>query len=226
MFNRYIKSNNKETRVLLLYLLLNGYNIGEVKRLEDAEEDKEFGLKYRKIYGITEEFVDTKKIKEEMRAIREPIIYSPQTFELYANCPVIHVYTPEIEEYPLVIHDLGIISPEMIITRKCIVSSNVAKRDGEIPQQDYGFMYFVDYVLKEELRIGKWHIIYDQKCFAVNYVSMINGKEHEEMLYTAIEIDKTATYKLVIYIIKKVCASSINEWEASNFIDDEYELIG
>ena len=225
MFNKYVKSNNKENKELLMYLLLNNYNIKEIKRLEDAEEDKEFGQKYRMIYGVTEELVDKKKIQQELNAIRTPIIYSPRTFELYSNSQTIHVYTPEIEEQPLVINDLGIISADMIITRKCVVSKNIARRGDEITADECGFMYFMDYVLKEELRIGKWHIVYDDKCFAINYISSKNGIEHEEMLYMAIEVDKTSTYKLVIYIIKKVCASQVEEWKADNFIDEIYELI-
>ncbi len=209
-----------------MYLILNNYSISEIKRLEDAEEDKEFGQKYRMIYGITEELVDKKKIKAELDAIKTPIIYSPRTFELYSNSQTIHVYTPEIEEYPLVINDFGIISSDMIITRKCIVSKNIARRDSEIPSDERGFMFFVDYVLKEELRIGKWHIVYEDKCFAINYISQKDGVDYEEMLYMAIEIDKTSTYKLVIYIIKKVCASQLEDWKADNFIDEVYELVG
>ena len=225
MFKRYVKANNTENRVELLYLLLNNYDPKEIDRIEDAEEDKEFGLKYRILYGITKEFVDKKKIKQELDDIKTPVIYSPQTFELYAKSQTIHVYTPEIETIPMVINDLGIISTEMIITRKCIVSKNVARREDVIPDEDRGFMYFMNYVLKEDLRIGKWHIQYEDKCFAVNYVSKGKNGEHEEALYMAMEIDKTSTYKLVIYIIKKVCASHVDKWESDNFIDEAYELI-
>lgn len=222
---KYVKSDNKHRKVLLLFLILNNYNLQGVT-IEDAREERQFGVKYRKLYGITEELVDEDKIAQELEAIRTPIVYSPQTFELYCNAPAIHVYTPEFDDRPMIINDLGVISEKMIITRKCIISSNSAKRLDDIESQDRGFMFFMDYVLKEEIYIGKWHIIFEDKCFAIKYVSDDNGQKSEETLYMALEIDKTATYRLVLYIIKKVCERDIERWKSDNYIDELYELIG
>ena len=225
-FTKYGKVNSGENRVELLYLLLNGCEVSSIARVEDSEEDKEFGLKYRILYGITTEFVDKKKIKSELDSIKTPIIYSPQTFELYANSQTIHVYTPKFEDAPLIIHDLSLVSSEMIITRKCVVSKNAVRDFDEIPNEDRGFMYFMDYVLKEDLRIGKWHILYEDKCFAIYYCSKgKDGANAESPVYMALEIDKTSTYKIVIYLIKKVCDSDIEEWPPDNFNDEIYELI-
>lgn len=45
-----------------MYLLLNNYDISKIKQLEETEEDRLFGLKIKKIYGVTEEYVDVRKI--------------------------------------------------------------------------------------------------------------------------------------------------------------------
>lgn len=224
LFTKYVKSNNKQNKVLLLYLLLNNYNMSEVKYLEDAEEDKMFGLKYRKVYGITEEFVDTDKISDELNAIKVPTIYSQKTFELYSQSKTIHLYRRKLDDYELRVNDLGIISNAMIITEKCIVSSNMARQDSDIPQDERGFMYFVQYVINNKLTFEKWQIVYENKCFAIYYISEKDGKKFRENLYMAVEIDKASTYRLVIYIIKKV-SQTISNWLPDNFIDEAYDLI-
>ncbi len=220
MFTKYIKSNNN-TKVLLMYLLLNNYDISKVQQLEETEEDRLFGLKIKKIYGVTEEFVDVRKIEEEIEKIRNPIICSPLSYEYYANSQVIHTYTSR-DGKPMVINDMDVISKIMVITDQCIVSSNMAKplRDTE----NFGFMFFYEYVMKSETRIGKWHLIYKDKVFSIFYLSENDGSTSEELMYSAIEIDKTSTYKMVIYIIGKV-SRFIDNWTADNFTEETYEMV-
>ena len=43
------------------------------------------------------------------------------------------------------------------------------------------------------------------------------------LLYSAIEIDKTSTYKIVIYIISKA-SIVIDEWLPDNFSVQSYEM--
>ena len=110
----------------------------------------------------------------------------------------------------------------MVITDQCIVSSNIAKplKDTE----NFGFMFFYDYVMRSEVRIGKWHLIYENKVFSIYYLSENDGDTDEELMYSAIEIDKTSTYKMVIYIIGKV-SKFIDNWSADNFKKETYEMV-
>ena len=87
-----------------------------------------------------------------------------------------------------------------------------------------GFMYFYDYVLKEECRIWKWHMTYKDKVFSVYYTSDNKKKQKEELLFSAIEIDKTSTYKLVLYIITKA-SKKVEEWQMDNFKEESYTLV-
>ncbi|MCM1231596.1 MAG: hypothetical protein NC489_15875 [Ruminococcus flavefaciens] len=80
LFTKYRKSSS-DTKVLLLYLLLNKYEINQIRQLEETEEDRMFGLKIRKIYGVTKEYIDVRKIEEEIESIQNPIICSPQSYE-------------------------------------------------------------------------------------------------------------------------------------------------
>lgn len=220
LFTKYRKSDS-DTKVLLIYLLLNKYEINQIRQLEETEEDRMFGLRIKKIYGVTKEYVDVRKIEEEIESIQNPIICSPQSYEYYATSNIIHMYTPE-ENGKLVINDMDVISKIMVITEQCIVSSNIAKKIGDI--KNYGFMFFYDYVIKSETKIGKWRMVYNDKVFSIFYRSEIEKcRENEELLYSAIEIDKTSTYKMVIYIIGKA-AGDITGWTADNFLCETYEL--
>lgn len=222
LFTKYVKSSG-DTRILLIYLLLNNYDIRKIKYIEETEESRMFGLKIKKVYGITEEYVDVKKIDDEIESIQNPIICSPQSYEYYADSPVIYRYKAENGDTSPVINDMGVISKCMIITEKYIVSDNRAKplRDAAI----CGFTFFRSYVLYSDVMIGKWHLTYNERTFTISYNSDGGDGEaaEEEILYSAIELDKTSTYKMVIYIIKKV-APSVEKWEADNFIEESYEL--
>lgn len=222
MFNKYQKASDS-TKILLIYLLLNGYDIRNVEYLVEEEESRLFGLKIKKVYGITKDFVDVRRIEKEIDAIPTPIICSPLSFEYYSDATIIHAYEAELKDNPLWINDLSIISPIMVVSENRVISNNIAK---PLAQNDEnGFMYFYDYVLKEQSQIGKWRISYKDKVFSIFYNSPDkNGELHEELLYSAIEIDKTSTYKLVIYIIKKA-SLLIEDWLPDNFVEQTYEMV-
>lgn len=226
-FGKYRKRSNT-TKVLMIYLLLGGFDIKKVKRMEEVKESRMFGLTIHKIYGITEDYVNTAAIVNEIESIVSPIICSPQSFEYYSDSPVIHFFTPEDKDKPLYINDLGVLSKIMIITERCVVSSNMALPTLELENGDRGFMFFYDYILKGECTIGgKWHITYHNKVFNIFYLSKdskdANAPLNEILLYSAVEMDKASTYKWVIYIIKK-SAPLIAEWQPDNFSEDTYEL--
>lgn len=221
IFTKYKKTED-ESNVMLMYLLLNGFDMSQVESVSQSEESLMFGLKLRRIYGKTKEFVDARKIEREVETINNPIICSPSSYEYYADSPKLYYHTALIEDQPLLINDMSIISKTMCITENFIISSNEAKPLEET--DECGFTYFREYVLKDDVRVGKWHITYKNKVFDVNYCSEVNGVEVEETLYTAIEVDKTATYKLVIYIIKKT-SQTIESWEGDNFKTQAYKLI-
>ena len=254
MFNRYKKADGK-SRILLLYLILNNYDLDKVEKVVEVVQPENFGLEFRRIYGETTEYVDVKAIDAELAKIRVPIICSPQSYEINSTAEIIHAYRPKIPERPLYINDMGVISPMMIITEDCIVSSNIAASVEN--SKEKGFMYFVDYVLKGECKVGNWVIEYKDKErkssdtehtreasrgstserselgeaflrdyrneLSIFYCTERDGEVHKELLYQAIELDQTSSFKLVLYIISKA-ASGMDEFPPDNFTEETYRL--
>lgn len=220
LFSKYQKINGK-TKVLFLYLLLNNYDLERVERAVEVVQEKNYGLEFKKIYGETTEFVDVQKIEEELSEICIPVICSPQSYEIYSTANYIHTYYSKIQNKPLYINDMGIISPLMIITEEYVVSSNLAEPVENANKK--GFMFFADYVLKGNCTIGNWDITYKDKEFAIYYTSLKEGKKYKERLYHALELDQTSTFKLVLYIIGKV-ANEMDEFPPDNFIEETWRL--
>jgi hypothetical protein len=222
LFTRYKKTDG-DTKVLLLYLLLNNYDLSQITRYEEAQEDESFGLKIYKLYGVTKEYIDVARIEQELSEIQCPIICSPLSFEYYSKAPKIYKMTKRIPEKPLYINDLNVISKHMIITEDTVVSANPAKQVGDA---ENGFMYFYNYVLKDEMSIGKWTVSYKNKAFDVFYKNTLDasGTSTPELMYRAEEMDKTTTYKLVIYIIKKTIGS-VDGIKGDNFVTERYEVV-
>ena len=220
-FNKYVKTEDRSS-VQLMYLILNGFDLSQVETIHTTEEDKSFGIKIRKVYGNTKEYVDVKKIEREIENTQYPTICSPVSFELYSKNPRIYLHQPMIEDKPLVINDMGVISRFMIITEDRVISSNEAKPISDTA--DCGFTFFMQYVLKGDVIVGKWHITYINNVFNISYLSEKDGEIIEESLYTAIEMGKTTTFKMVIYIIRKV-ASTLDDWAGDNFETQSYELL-
>lgn len=226
MFLTKYEKSTDDTKVLLMYLRLNDYDLSKVKRLEQVEENRQFDLKIKKIYGVTQEYVDVPQIEKEIENIVCPIICSEvQSYECYSNEPIIYIYTAQSPEQPLLINDMSVISKAMLVTRDCIISSNKARPVTECDEK--GFMFFYNYVLYEKCVINGWRMEYGKdKVFRVSYRSEDSDKELKDYdtLFEACEIDKTSTYKLVLYIIKKV-NKQINEWKSDNFKAEKYKLI-
>lgn len=105
MFNKYRRQDNKE-RILLLYLILNNYDLDKVECAVETVQNKMFGVELRKIYGVTSEFVDVQRIEAELAEIHTPVICSMQSYELYSNTEVIHTYMPKESNKPLYINDM------------------------------------------------------------------------------------------------------------------------
>lgn len=222
MFSKYRKSND-DTKVLLIYLILAGFEMSKVIRLEESEEKRGLGVTVKKVFGITKDYVDVRKIESDLEGIIDPTICSNETFEYYAKADVIYTFNPQMSDRPLLINDLDVISEKMIISEKEVVSSNPAK--SLMDTENLGFMFFYEYVMKSEVRINNWRISYHNDIFNIYYCSVDGGKiVREELLFSGIEMDKASTYKMVIYIIKKV-APDIEEWQSDNFIQTTYELI-
>ena len=223
LFSKYKKSNGK-TRVLMLYLILNKYDLTKVTDAVEIAKDEQFGLELKKIYGETTQFVDVKSINAELEKIKVPVICSLQSYEIYSNSEKIYAYTPKISEKPLYINDMGIISPLMVITEDCIVSSNPAS-----PLENSsckGFMYFVDYILQGRCEIGKWIITYKNREFKISYCDKTkDGEDYEQLLYHAVELDLSSTFRLVLYIIGKV-AEEMDEFPSDNYEEQLWTLKG
>lgn len=220
MFTKYKKMEN-ETKVLLMYLILNNYDLSKIETVEETVQEQMFGLELRKIYGITSEYVDIQKIDTELANIHIPVVCSPQSYEMYSNEEVIHTYRAKEQEKPLYINDMGVISPLMVITKSCIVSSSLASPLESTDNK--GFMYFADYVLYGECTIGAWNMTYKDKEFCIYYSSKKEEEIRKERLYYAMELDQTSTFKLVLYIIGKV-VRHMDEFLPDNFEEETWEL--
>lgn len=220
MFNKYRKADGK-SRVLLLYLILNNYDLDKVEKVVEVVQPENFGLEFRRIYGETTEYVDIKGIEAELAKIHAPLICSPQSYEINSTAEIIHAYHARVSEKPLYINDMGVISPLMIITDDCIVSSNMAASVEN--SKEKGFMYFVDYVLRGECKVGNWLITYKDKELCIYYCSVKDGDEYKELLYQAFELDQTSSFKLVLYIIAKA-AGGMDEFPPDNFIEETWRL--
>lgn len=219
-FRRYKKDDGKY-RVLLLYLLLNNYDLEKIENVVELEQVEEFGLKFTKIYGDTTEYVDISKIDKDLAAIKTPIICSPQSYEIYSTDKTIQVYKPKIEEKPLYINDMGIISQYMVIDENYVVSNNLAAKVESSDEK--GFMFFVDYILKGVCTVGNWEISYQEKEFNIYYLARKDNRVYKQLLYNAIELDLTSSFKLVLYIIRKA-VEDMDEFPPDNFTTERWEL--
>ena len=222
LLTRYEVVDDK-AKVLLIYLYLNNYDKDLIEKVIITNDEQRSGRKLQRRIGVTKEFVDIGRIEEELKRIQVPIIYSFQSFDMYSTAETIYSYTAKDKETPLYINDLGAISPSMVISRDCIISSNII-----VPLENAehkGFMYFVDYVLNGECVIGNWKITYKERNFNVYYTDDFEGEPRTELLYEGFELDQTATYKLVIYIIMKV-AENLDEYTSDNFIMKTMKLKG
>lgn len=222
MFTKYQKTT-ETTKVLLMYLLLNGYSLRQIEHLEESVESRNYGLSIKKIYGVTKDFVDIVRMEREIEDIQNPIICSEKSYEYYANAETIFAYTPNLDTAPLCINDLSVISKVMMIEDNKVISSNYAFPIEDSRCRDKGFMYFYDYVIKSTCEVGKWRISYKNKELTVFYKSQNQDRVEEIPLYLASGIDKTSTFKMIIYIIRKACLT-VDEWLPDNFDIQSYEM--
>lgn len=237
MFNKYQKKKD-DSKVLLLYLLLNGNDTEKIKMVEEVEDSRR-----RVIYGITSEVVNGRQFEMEIENIQAPVICSPQSYELYSESKLIHIYTPERGDIEICIHDMSVISKVMVIEKNCIVSSNAIERKSPADIEQFGFMCFYQYVLYGNMIIGRWKVSYDKDglfriCYnpdgyqAEEQEQKQSGEKKEEkkkielVLFSSVEIDKTSTYKFVIYIITKLRDEiRENRCEQNNFKMTDYVLV-
>jgi len=215
LFTKYQKKNN-DSKVLLLYLLLNGNDMEKIKLVEEAEDSRR-----KVIYGVTSEAVNGRKFEQEIEAIEAPTVCSMQSYELYSDSKIIHIYTKENNEQKFWINDMSVISKTMVILEDCVVSSNVAHEAEDV--KEYGFMHFYEYALKGEMKLGKWHVQYTKENeFKIFYKG---EKDKEFLLFSSVEIDRTATYKFVLYIISKSQEELMGGVQQDNYKITDYELV-
>lgn len=199
-FSRYVPET-QECKLPLMHLILHKYDLSKINLIEQVNEDSTCNMKVRKMYGITEEHVDFKKIYRELQNTINPIICdSKMCYECYAKDKEIYMYTPN-ERKIFNIEDMSIISPLMLIEENCIISSNEIIRDEQLPEK-IGFSYFKEYVINSYIEIENWTIEYTQdKNFNVTWKDA-NGSDI--MLLSTTELAKSETYQMVIYIINNL----------------------
>lgn len=220
VFTKYQK-RPENIKVLLMHLLLNGFDLNQIECVEEIEESDKFGVKVRKTIGYTREFVDVKKIEQEIEALLSPMVCSLQTYQYYCNDPLIYAYEAKIPEKTICINDLSIVSQYMIIAKDQVVSSNLAEPLGKCNKM--GFMSFFQYVVDEKCDIDRWHIEYHNREFAIYYKSIEQGTSRNICLFSAVAIDKGSTYKLVLYIISKA-SLVVEKWSPDNFSITEWVI--
>ena len=222
MFQNFVKDDGEVSRVLMIYFILNGYDISKVDKAIELIETPSERCRMETVYGETREGVDIKSINEEVSSIITPTICSLQSYQMYVTSPVIYCFSPLDKGRELCIDDLGIISSCMVIQPDLVVASNEAK---PFQTAQHGFSVFMDYVLKGKCQVGNWTIQYtDTNEFIVTYTSKNGG--NEEILYKALEFEKTSTFRLVLYIIKKTCETlnSSDEWSISeNYMTEKWK---
>lgn len=220
LLTRYQVIDDK-ARVLLIYLYLNNYDKNKIEKVIITNDEQQNGRKLQRRIGVTSEYVDVGRIEEELKSIQVPIIYSFQSFDMYSTAETIYCYSAKDKEIPLYINDLSLISSSMVISKDCIISNNIAAPLENTERK--GFMYFVNYVLNGECEIGKWKITFKNKKFSIYYTDEFEGKQRTEMFYEGFELDQTATFKLVIYIIMKT-ADYLDEFTSDNYIMQTMKL--
>ena len=218
-FRKY-ELQEKKQKIMLIYLLLNKCEVDKIEKIIECKEDNK-GATFVKMYGLTSEFIDTDKIYKEINDIKVPNICNVDGYELYTNSKEIYLYTAKEKTRPLYINDMNILSDLMIIKKDSIVSK--IKAEPLEKTNSKGFMYFVDYILKNQCEIGKWRVKFkeDEKIFEVFYISKKSEdteKKKEEIIYQSKNWDKYNTFKLVLYIINKNI-----EYE-EEFVADNYKI--
>lgn len=218
-FRKY-ELQEKKQKILLIYLLLNKYEVDKIEKIVEHKE-KNRGATFVKMYGFTSEFVDTDKIYKEIKDIKVPNICDVDVYELYTNSNEIYLYTAKEKKCPLYINDMNILSDLMVIQKDNIVSN--IKAEPLEQSNNKGFMYFVDYVLKNQCEIGKWKVRFEEegKIFEVFYISKKSEDTEENtetLIYQSKNWDKRNTFRLVLYIINKNI-----EYE-TEFTPDNYKV--
>lgn len=213
MFSQFKKADSDVRRVLLLDILLNGYSLENIEKIEQVTEHRPFAGFNRKVvrvFGLTKEAIDVKEIYAERDSMIKPIICSMQSFEVSTDSDVVYCHKAKGDEYPLKIHDLGIISPYMVITPDVVISSKAARPLNEC---EYGFTSFMEYILNNGFEISNWSVQYkeDEKLFEIYYTSKKGG--NKELVFQSVEYGKEATFALVLYLIKKVYAELVRKEE-------------
>lgn len=234
-FHKYVKKKD-EVKTPLMYLLLNGYSINNVIRTELKTDKNNFGLEITRTYAVTKDYVEKAIIDAEINAIRLPIVcYDINSFEYNSDSPMVYVHLPSDEEQPLLINDIRIVGKVMAFMKNVVISTSPAEDlISSDTDANNGFMFFYEYVMENTMQILNWKVEYEPienkgvGTFKVHYISdeiddNNNILSNDEILYSAINIDKTTTYKIVLYIIKKV-AVNVKEWLPDNFIIEQYEL--
>lgn len=212
-FSQFKRADSDVKRVLLLDILLNGYSLEDIEKIEEVTEHRPFAGFNRKVvrvFGLTKEAIDVKELYAERDNMIKPTICSLQSFEVSTVSDVVYCHKAKGSEYPLKIHDLGIIASEMVITEDIVISPKKARN---LDECEYGFTSFMEYVLNNKFEIDGWNVSYDEsnKLFEIYYTSKKGG--NKELVYQSEEYGKDATFALVLYLIRKVYAELVRRNE-------------
>ena len=221
------QSSTETTKVMLIYLLLNGGDFTKVESMTQVHQKLDDGSFLRMFVSETREFFDVRKIEEEIKTHVVPVLHNEESFQYANTALVIYDYRAQHEEHPILINDMDVISRNMYISNDQIISENLAK-----PLMDCrnrGFKFFCDYVLRNRCKIGKWTIIYEDETLTICYDSFTRGKDAETAtvypIFEAERVTKKDTFPLVIYTIIKA-SLTVDEWSPDNFNVIKYVKTG
>lgn len=222
LFKNFRQSDGSTTCAMMIDLLLNQYDTSQIERVEVVSETTQ-GIMERSsriMYAFTKEAVDLEKIVSERKEITIPIICSVQSYDMTTDASVFYTYKPfEDDASKFRIDDLGIIAPRMVIAEGLVVSSERAKSFAEC---EHGFSYFMEYVLHGSFKLGNWEVKYDEETKEYDVFYTFEAHKNTESLYHTKEYDKTGTYQLTLYIIKKACEKMVED--GVEMPSDQYEI--
>lgn len=219
--------STETTKVMLIYLLLNGGDFTKVESTTQVHQKMDDGSSLRKFVSETREFFDVRKIEEEIKNHVVPVLHNEESFQYANTAPIIYDYRAQHGEHPMLINDMDVITRNMYISDDQIISENLAK-----PLMDCnnrGFMFFCDYVLNNRCEVGKWIITYENETLTICYDSFTRGEDAETAtvypIFEAEKVTKKDTFPLVIYTIIKA-SLTVDEWSPDNFNVVKYVKTG
>ena len=214
------KEQTELFRIPLYLIMINGEGFNNIERVIDALDEKGCLL------AETRAAFDVEREYDEIEHTLQPIIYP--SFDVYnGKTEVVYVYTKQ-KDVPdgdrLLINDMNVLSKHIVISEDTIVSPQYAQPFGEC--DNYGFRFFCDYYLDDICEVGKWTFEYKKadSLFTISFAFDSDNNDGEKNLVEIYrkKTDKSDSYKMLIYAIKKLCKNP--KETGLTFYEDNFDV--